>query len=72
MSLSNGIRQTHRWVALAFTAGVLVNLAVLGRAEYPVWAGVMALAPLIVLQLTGLYLFFQPYAARRRGARPSA
>lgn len=54
--------------------GVIVNMVVLGRGDpahpepYPVWLGVMALLPLALLELTGLYLFVLPYAAKwRRG-----
>ena len=34
-----------------------------------VWVGLMALLPLALLLLTGLYLFVLPYAARWRSER---
>ena len=62
------LRQTHRWVSMAFTLTVLANFAAmgLGRGAPPAWITYAPLAPLAVLLLTGLYLFVQPYLARRR------
>ena len=64
--MSRWIRQFHRWVAIAFTLGVIANFAVYGQEPYPIWAGVAALLPLTLLLLTGLYLFVLPYVAKRR------
>ncbi len=69
MNLSKWIRQVHRWLAIAFTIGVIANFAVLGQQPYPLWAGVMALLPLTLLLLSGLYLFVLPYAVRWRSSR---
>lgn len=69
------IRQTHRWVSLAFTAGVTPNIVVifgLGQKQPSVWVGLCALLPLILLLVTGLYMFVLPYALRRRGGGPSS
>jgi len=33
------------------------------------WVGLLALFPLILLLLSGLYLFVLPYASKWRGAR---
>jgi hypothetical protein len=63
------IRQIHRWLAIAFTIGVIANFAVYGQEPYPIWAGVMALVPLFLLLPTGLYMFVQPYAAKWRNRR---
>jgi hypothetical protein len=60
------IRQIHRWLSIAFTLAVIVNIAVLGREQPPVWVGLLALLPLVLLLLTGLYLFVLPHAARWR------
>lgn len=67
MNWNNWIRQLHRWLSIAFTVAVIANIAVMGQEQPPVWVGLLALLPLIVLLLTGLYLFVLPYAARRRG-----
>jgi cellulose synthase/poly-beta-1,6-N-acetylglucosamine synthase-like glycosyltransferase len=62
------IRQIHRWLSIAFTAAVIVNLIALGRQESVLWIGLLALLPLILLLLTGLYLFILPYANRWRSS----
>ena len=71
MSWSERVRQTHRWTALAFTVAVVVNIAAMGMEQPPVWVYLLALLPLALLQVTGLYLFVLPYATRWRGARRS-
>jgi len=60
------IRQFHRWVSIAFTLAVIVNIVVMSQGQPPFWVGLLALLPLILLLVTGLYLFALPYAARRR------
>ncbi|MGZ8457545.1 MAG: hypothetical protein ACXWZ4_13175 [Gemmatirosa sp.] len=63
------VRQTHRWVSLAFTVAVIANFVVLavGRGRQPpAWITYSPLLPLALLLFTGLYLFVLPYAARRR------
>jgi heme A synthase len=64
--LNNWIRQIHRWLSIAFTVAVIVNIVALAREEQAVWVGLLALLPLL---LTGLYLFALPYAANWRSAR---
>jgi uncharacterized iron-regulated membrane protein len=63
------IRQIHRWLAIAFTLGVIGYIVVMTRGQPAAWVGLFALIPLILLLLTGLYLFVLPYAVRWRGAR---
>jgi len=63
------IRQTHRWASIAFTAAVIINIVAMAQKEPAVWVGLLALLPLVLLLLTGLYLFVLPYASRRRGGR---
>jgi hypothetical protein len=60
------IRETHRWLSMAFTVAVIVNVAALVKGEQAVWVGLLALLPLVLLLLSGLYLFVLPYAARWR------
>jgi hypothetical protein len=59
------IRQTHRWLSIAFTAGVLGYIIVMSRGQPPYWVGLFALVPLILLLVSGLYLFVLPYVRRR-------
>ena len=73
MSRTGGqwIRQTHRWVSIAFTATVLANFVAmaLGHGQPPAWITYSPLAPLALLLFSGLYLFVLPYTARRRSAQ---
>jgi hypothetical protein len=58
------VRQTHRWLSIAFTVAVIVNLVAVGKGKYTVWVGLLALLPLALLLFTGLYLFVLPYATK--------
>ncbi len=60
------IRQTHRWLSIAFTLAVIVNIVALIQKAQAVWIGLLALFPLILLLVSGLYLFALPYVARWR------
>lgn len=70
MDWNHWIRQTHRWLSIAFTLAVIINLVAMGQgAEPTLWVGLLALFPLILLLFSGLYLFVLPYATKWRGAR---
>ena len=64
MNWSKGFRQTHRWLSIAFTAAVIVNIVAIFARRYANWVGLLAVVPLAFLFLTGLYLFALPYAAK--------
>ena len=66
MNWSKLIRQTHRWLSIAFTVAVIVNIIAVVQEKQAVWVGLLALFPLILLMLTGLYMFALPYAAGSR------
>ncbi len=66
MNWNNFVRQTHRWLSIAFTAAVIVNVAAMLLEKQAVWVGLLALFPLILMLLTGLYLFVLPHAAKWR------
>jgi len=67
--MNGWIRQIHRWLAIAFTLGVIAYIvAMSGGGQPPMWLGLFALVPLILLLVTGLYLFALPYFSRRAGA----
>jgi hypothetical protein len=72
LSWNKWIRQTHRWLSIAFTVAVIVNAVEVVQGKYSNKMGLLAVAPLVFLLLTGLYLFVLPYAARWRGGRPTA
>ena len=69
MNWNNWIRQGHRWLSIAFTAAVIVNFVAMALQQSAVWIGLLALAPLILLLITGLYMFALPSLGRRSEAR---
>jgi heme A synthase len=64
--MNKWIRQVHRWLSIAFTVAVIANVVVMVLEKQAVWVGLLALFPLILLMLTGLYMFALPYAAKLR------
>lgn len=67
MSGGRWVRPVHRWVSVVFTLTVLANfvaMAVVGSP--PAWVTYSPLGPLVVLLLTGSYLFVRPYVTASR------
>ena len=65
--VSKFIRQFHRWTSLAFMLVVVAIFAMLGLGQQPAqWIYYLPLAPLFLLMVTGVYMFFQPYVAKAR------
>jgi hypothetical protein len=66
--LSSLIRQIHRWLSVAFTVGVVTNLIAYSLAgkgrQPPFWVNFLALVPVSLLLISGLYLFVRPYIGR--------
>jgi heme A synthase len=58
------IRQTHRWLSMAFTVAVIVNIVAIAQKKYTNSVGLLAVIPLALQFFTGLYLFVLPYAAK--------
>ena len=71
MNWNRWVRQTHRWLSMAFTAAVIVNVIAIAQKKYTNQLGLLAVFPLAFLLLTGLYLFVLPHATRWRGVRRS-
>ena len=69
MNWKDRIRQIHRWLSATFTVFVIANFAVLGRGAIAQWVGVLTLIPIFLLMISGLYMFFQPYASKWRRSR---
>ena len=69
MNWNKWIRQTHRWMSIAFTLAVIAAFVALGQSNPVVWVSYVPLFPLALLLLTGLYLFVLPYAVKWRGGR---
>jgi hypothetical protein len=69
MSASHLIRQTHRWLSIAFTLTVVANFVAMTQGPPPAWITYSPLLPLALLLFTGLYLFALPYLTKWRAAR---
>jgi hypothetical protein len=69
MKWNTGIRQTHRWLSIAFTVTVIANFAAMTQGQPPAWVTYSPLLPLFLLLFTGLYLFALPYLNRWRSGR---
>ena len=70
MNWNTWVRQIHRWLSIAFTVAVIINIVALLQEKQAVWVGLLALLPLALLLFTGLYLFVLPYATKWRSGRP--
>lgn len=66
MNWNRGVRQTHRWLSVAFTVAVLVNIVAVVQGRYTSTLGLLAVVPLVFQLFTGLYLFALPYTTRWR------
>jgi heme A synthase len=64
LNWSKWVRQTHRWMSIAFTVAVIVNIVAVVQGKYSSRVGLLAVFPLALLLFTGLYLFVLPYAAK--------
>jgi hypothetical protein len=60
------VRQSHRWLSIAFTLAVIANFVAMGVGHPPAWIVYSPLLPLFLMLLTGLYMFVLPYAAKLR------
>ena len=67
MNWNKWVRQSHRWVSIAFTVTVIANVIVIARGGVPPpWVTYSPLLPLFLLLFSGLYMFVLPYTAGRR------
>ncbi len=69
MNWNKWIRQTHRWLSMAFTVAVIVNGVAVAEKKYTASLGLLAVLPLALLLFTGLYLFVLPYATKSGSGR---
>jgi hypothetical protein len=67
--MSKWVRQTHRWLSIAFTVTVIANFAAMTQGQPSGWVTYSPLVPLALLLFSGLYLFVQPYATKWRSGR---
>jgi hypothetical protein len=68
--MSKLIRQTHRWVSIIFTLTVVANFVDMAvrPGQPPGLVTYSPLLPLLLLLLSGLYLFVLPYLGKPRSA----
>jgi hypothetical protein len=71
MNWGKFIRQFHRWTSIIFVASVVATTIALMQKEPIVWMSYVPLLPLALLAITGMYMFFLPYFARRRSGQES-
>ena len=69
MNWNRWMRQIHRWFSVIFTVAILINLVAVLRGKYTNSLGLMAVATLAFLFLSGLYLFVLPYGTKWRSGR---
>ena len=63
MHWNKWIRESHRWLSIAFTLVVIANFVAIGLGKPIVWLYYLPLPPLFLLLFSGLYMFALPYAA---------
>ena len=69
MNWNKWVRQIHRWLSMAFTLAVIVNIIAIAQKKYTASVGLLAVIPLALQFVTGLYLFVLPYASKWRSGR---
>ncbi len=67
MTLRQWVRQSHRWLGMILTLTILANFGAMALGKPPLLIVYSPLAPLALLVITGLYMFFLPYAQRQTG-----
>jgi hypothetical protein len=72
MNWNSGIRQFHRWTSIVFMVAVIFNTIMLVLNRQATWVGLTALFPLILLMITGLYMFEFPYLSKSRKTAPAS
>lgn len=69
MNWNKWVRQSHRWISVAFMVTVIVVFVavVLGKGQQPPpWLTYSPLPPLFLLMITGVYLLLLPYVSKWR------
>ena len=69
LNWSKWVRQIHRWLSIAFTVAVIVNIVAVVLGKYTRSIGLLAVFPLVLQLFTGLYLFVLPYGTKWRSGR---
>ena len=69
MNWNKWMRQSHRWLSVAFTLVVIVNGVAVAQKRYTNSLGLLAVFVLALQFFTGLYLFVLPYVSKWRSAQ---
>ena len=69
MSVHTVMRQSHRWLSAIFMLAVIVTSVALAQEQPAMWVSYLPLPPLFLMMITGVYLFVQPYWAKRTARR---
>ena len=69
MNWNRWIRESHRWLSVAFTVVVIINGVAVAQKSYTNRLGLLAVFVLALQFFTGLYLFVLPYAVKWRSTR---
>ena len=64
MSFSAKVRFAHRWLSILFTLTVIANFVAMIFGPPPASVSYAPLAPLFLMLVSGLYMFFRPYLTR--------
>ncbi len=64
MNFNRLVRQTHRWLSIIFTLTVIANFVVIFSGQNIAWVTYSPLPPLLLVLLTGLWMFALPYFTR--------
>jgi hypothetical protein len=63
--MSSLIRKSHRWLSIVFTLTVAANFVAMAFGPPPAVVTYSPLPFLFLMMISGLYMFFLPYAAKR-------
>lgn len=66
MNWNKWVRQSHRWLSVAFTIVVILNGVAVAQGKYTNRLGLVAVFTLALQFFTGMYLFVLPYAVKWR------
>ena len=69
MNSNKWIRLIHRWLSAAMTVGMIINLVAVLLHRYTNTLGLLAVVPLVLLFLTGEYMYVVHYLAKWRSTR---
>ena len=66
------LRVAHRWLGMTLVALTLANIVAFSFGQQITWLVYAPLAPLFLSMISGTWMFFRPYFAKRQSADTSA